>query len=191
MENVYRTGKQYADQAKNKKYDSLKYADADCQAFVEIVLRDIGVRDSSGKPYNWKGSNDIARHACSWIGTKEDAIKKFGSIPEGSWAFIWENKTGKEKERGYYDNLGNYSHIGIYVGQSTVRDSTRYKDSAGNYIRDGVADRNLSAFNRIGLAKMLDFGESPEYNDYDKIMSIIADIRLKLDELERVISGDN
>lgn len=191
MDTVYRTGKQYADQAKNKKYDSLKYADADCQAFVEIVLRDIGIRDSSGKPYNWKGSNDIARHACSWIGTKEEAIAEFGAIPEGAWAFIWENKTGEEKKRGYTDSLGNYAHIGIYVGQSTVRDSTRYKDSSGNYIRDGVSNRNLSAFNRIGLAKMLDFGKVPEYNDCDKIVSIIAGIRKQLDDLERVVSGDN
>ena len=187
---VYRTGKQYADQAKNKKYDSLKYADADCQAFCEIVLKDIGVRDSSGKPYNWKGSNDIARHACSWIGTKEEAVKAFGEIPMGAWAFIWEDKTGKEKDRGYNDGLGNYSHIGIYVGHNTVRDSTRYKDSSGNFIRDGVADRNLSAFNRIGLAKMLDFNVKAEYNKYDEIMSLISGIRNNLDRLERVVSND-
>lgn len=187
MMEQYRTGKQYADQAKDKKYDKLKYADADCQAFCEIVLKDIGVRDSSGKPYNWKGSNDIARNACSWIGTKDDCIKQFGEIPLGSWAFIWENKTGKEKERGYYDNKGNYSHIGIYVGQNIVRDSTRYKDSAGKIIRDGVADRALSAFNRIGLAKMLDFGDDAAYNNHDRIVTIISEIRAKLDELEGAI----
>lgn len=187
MSDLYRTGKQYADQAKDKKYDKLKYADADCQAFCEIVLKDIGVRDSSGKPYNWKGSNDIARNACSWIGTKEDCIKQFGEIPLGSWAFIWENKTGKEKERGYYDNKGNYSHIGIYVGQNIVRDSTRYKDSSGKTVRDGVADRALSAFNRIGLAKMLDFGNDAAYNNHDRIVTIISEIRAKLDELEGVM----
>ena len=187
METPYRTGKQYADAAKDPKYDKLKYSDADCQAFCEIVLRDIGVRDSAGKPYNWKGSNDIARHACFWIGTKDEAIKEFGEIPLGAWAFIWENKTGKEKERGYYDGLGNYSHIGIYVGDNIVRDSTRYKDSSGKYVRDGVGNRALSAFNRIGLAKMLDFGGTPEYNVHDKIVSLLDEIRNKLDELERVV----
>ena len=184
---VYRTGKQYADLAKDKKYDKLKYADADCQAFCELVLKDLGVRDSSGKAYNWKGSNDMARNAVSWIGTKEECIAAFGDIPPGSWAFIWENKTGKEKDRGYYDGKGNYSHVGIYVGQSTVRDSTRYKDSSGKYIRDGVADRALSAFNRIGLPKMLDFDGNVEYNDHDRIVSIIAEIRNKLTELERMV----
>ena len=187
MDNVYRTGKQYADQAKDPKYDKLKYSEADCQAFCEIVLRDIGVRDSAGKPYNWKGSNDIARHACSWIGTKEDCISKFGMIPQGSWAFIWENKTGKEKDRGYNDGLGNYSHIGIYVGDNIVRDSTRYKGSDGKYIRDGVGNRNISAFNRIGLAKMLDYSIVPEYNNHDKCITLIAEIRNKLDELERMV----
>lgn len=184
---VYRTGKQYADQARKPEYNKLKYDDADCQAFCEIVLKDIGIRDAAGKPYNWKGSNDMARNACSWIGTKDECIKQFGCIPVGSWAFIWENKTGKEKDRGYTDGKGNYSHIGIFVGDNIVRDSTRYKGSDGKYVRDGVGDRNISAFNRIGLAKMLDFTGVPDYNDRDKIVTIISDIRNKLDELERMV----
>lgn len=187
MEQLYRTGQQYAKQAMDSKYDKLKYSDVDCQAYCELVLKDIGVRNSAGKPYNWKGSNDIARNACSWIGTKEECIKQFGMIPLGAWAFIWENKTGKEKDRGYQDGKGNYSHIGIYVGDNTVRDSTRYKDSSGKYIRDGVANRALSAFNRIGLAKMLDFEVHPAYNEHDRIVTIIAEIRNKLTELEGVI----
>ena len=180
------TGEEYAKQAKNPKYDKLKYSDVDCQAFCELVLKDIGVRDSSGKVYNWKGSNDIARNACSWIGTKDECIKKYGFIPLGAWAFIWDN-TGNEKQRGYYDGKGNYSHIGIFVGNNIVRDSTRYKNSAGEYIRDGVADRALSAFNRIGLAKMLDFGVNPSYNNDERASAIIEEIRGKLTELEGVI----
>ena len=186
MADLYRTGKQYADQAKDKKYEKLTYDNVDCQAFCELVLKDIGVRKSNGAVYNWKGSNDIARNACSWIGTKDECIAQFGFIPLGAWAFIWDN-TGKEKERGYHDGLGNYSHIGIYVGDNIVRDSTRYKDSKGNYVRNGPANRALSAFNRIGLAKMLDFTVQPQYNNHDKIMSIIAEIRNKLTELEGAV----
>ena len=186
MADLYRTGKQYAEQAKDKKYEKLTYDNADCQAFCELVLKDIGVRKSNGAVYNWKGSNDIARNACSWIGTKEECISQFGFIPLGAWAFIWDN-TGNEKQRGYYDGLGNYSHIGIYVGDNIVRDSTRYKDSKGNYVRNGPANRALSAFNRIGLAKMLDFTVQPQYNNHDKIMSIIAEIRNKLTELEGAV----
>lgn len=183
---VYRTGKQYAEQAKKPEYDKLKYADADCQAFCELVLKDLGIRQANGKPYNWKGSNDMARHAVSWLGTKEECIQKFGYIPLGAWAFIWENKTGKEKERGYNDGLGNFSHIGIFVGDNVVRDSTRYKDGTGKYIRDGVADRALSAFNRIGLCKLLDYGIVDKYNE-EGARSIISEIRAKLDLLEGLL----
>ena len=77
------TGKEYADQAKSTSYNKLKYSQVDCQAFCELVLSDIGVRKPDGRAYNWKGSNDMARNAVSWIGTKEECIKQFGSIPLG------------------------------------------------------------------------------------------------------------
>ena len=186
MAEIYRTGKQYADQAKLSKYEKLKYSDVDCQAFCELVLKDLGIRQSNGAVYNWKGSNDMARNACSWIGTKEECIKKFGFIPVGAWAFMWDN-TGNEKQRGYFDGKGNYSHIGIFVGDNIVRDSTRIKDSTGKVIRDGVANRNLSAFNRIGLCKLLDFGTDSSYNNDDKIKAVLSDIRNKLTELEGLL----
>ena len=186
MAEQYRTGKQYADQAKLPKYEKLKYSDVDCQAFCELVLKDLGLRQANGAVYNWKGSNDMARNACSWIGTKEECIKKFGYIPVGAWAFMWDD-TGNEKQRGYFDGKGNYSHIGIFVGDNIVRDSTRIKDSTGKVIRDGVANRNLSAFNRIGLCKLLDFGTDSSYNNDDKIKAVLSDIRNKLSELEGLL----
>ncbi|MBQ1778070.1 MAG: hypothetical protein IIZ93_07935 [Acidaminococcaceae bacterium] len=186
MAEQYRTGKQYADQAKLPKYEKLKYSDVDCQAFCELVLKDLGIRQANGAVYNWKGSNDMARNACSWIGTKEECIKKFGYIPVGAWAFMWDD-TGNEKQRGYFDGKGNYSHIGIFVGDNIVRDSTRIKDSTGKVIRDGVANRNLSAFNRIGLCKLLDFGTDSSYNNDDKIKAVLSDIRNKLSELEGLL----
>lgn len=186
MAEINRTGKQYSDQAKLSKYEKLTYSDVDCQAFCELVLKDLGIRQANGAIYNWKGSNDMARNACSWIGTKEECIKKFGFIPVGAWAFIWDN-TGNEKQRGYYDGKGNYSHIGIFVGDNIVRDSTRIKDSTGKVIRDGVANRNISAFNRIGLCKLLDFGADSSYNNDDKIKVVLSDIRNKLTELEGLL----
>ena len=186
MAEQYRTGKQYVDQAKLPKYEKLKYSDVDCQAFCELVLKDLGIRQANGAVYNWKGSNDMARNACSWIGTKEECIKKFGYIPVGAWAFMWDD-TGNEKQRGYFDGKGNYSHIGIFVGDNIVRDSTRIKDSTGKVIRDGVANRNLSAFNRIGLCKLLDFGTDSSYNNDDKIKAVLSDIRNKLSELEGLL----
>lgn len=186
-----KTGVEYADRAKSSAYNKLKYSQVDCQAFCELVLSDIGVKKPDGRAYNWKGSNDMARNATSWIGTKEECIKQFGKIPLGAWAFIWENKTGNEKQRGYSDGLGNYSHIGIYVGDDKVRDSTRYKNSSGEYIRDGVADRALSAFNRIGLCMYLDFGENTGYNNNAGIIEIIQEIRDRLNRIERMVQDDN
>ncbi len=183
-----KTGIEYAEQARSDTYNKLKYSQVDCQAFCELVLSDIGVRKPDGRAYNWKGSNDMARNAVSWIGTKEECIKQFGMIPLGAWAFIWENKTGNEKSRGYNDGKGNYSHIGIYVGNETVRDSTRYKNSSGQYIRDGVADRSLNAFNRIGLCKLLDFGTDSSYNETAGIVTLISEIREKLNEMERMVT---
>lgn len=150
------TGKQYAELAKNSKYDKLAYAQYDCQAFCELVLRDLGVRQANGQPYNWKGSNDMYRHAVSWVGTIAECRQKFGDIPLGSWAFMWDT-TGNERQRGYYDGLGNASHIGIYIGNDTVRDSTKIKNAAGNIIRDGVGTRPLKQFQKIGIPKVLDF----------------------------------
>ena len=182
-----KTGAEYAKQAKSNAYNKLKYDQVDCQAFCELVLSDIGVRQENGRAYNWKGSNDMARNAVSWIGSKDDCIKTFGGIPLGAWAFIWEDKTGKEKDRGYHDGKGNYSHIGIYVGNNIVRDSTRYKDSSGKIIRDGVANRSLSAFNRIGLCKLLDFEADVDYTNHDNIITIIENIRDQLNQLERMV----
>ena len=153
-----KTGKEYAEQAKLSKYDKLKYDQYDCQAFCELVLRDLGVRDPSGKVYNWKGSNDIARHAVSWVGTIAECRERFGDIPVGAWAFMFDT-TGNERKRGYFDGLGNYSHIGVYIGDNKVRDSTKIKNASGQVIRDGVGTRSLKDFQKIGLPMMLDFNE--------------------------------
>ena len=150
------TGKEYAELAKNSKYDKIKYSEKDCQAFCELVLKDLGVRAPNGKPYDWKGSNDMYRNAVSWVGTIEECKRKFGEIPLGAWAFMWDT-TGREKERGYYDGKGNASHIGIYIGSNTVRDSTKIKNASGQIIRDGVGNRSISSFQKIGLPAMLDF----------------------------------
>lgn len=181
MTPVYRTGKQYATEAKNEKYDKLKYSQCDCQGFVEKVLADIGVRRADGQPYNWRGSNQIARVACSWIGTKEEAIEKFGEIPIGAWAFIWDDKGG-EKERGYTDGLGDYKHIGIYVGDNIVRDSTKTSR------RDGVGNSDISRYNRIGLCMYLDFDHKITYNKYEAIVNILSQMRNLLNELEGMVS---
>ena len=150
------TGQEYADQAKLSKYDKIRYDQYDCQAFCELVLRDIGVRKPDGAVYNWRGSNDMYRNAVSWVGSIDECLRTFGVIPIGSWAFMWDT-TGNEEKRGYHDGKGNASHVGIYIGDNKVRDSTKIKNASGQVIRDGVGTRSLSSFQKIGLPFMLDF----------------------------------
>ena len=170
------TGIQYGKQAENSKYDKLKYSQYDCQAFCELVLRDIGVRKPNGTVYDWRGSNDMWRNAVSWKGTVAEAIKKFGSVPVGAWAFMVSNDGG-EVARGYHDKEGNACHVAIVVNQKQVRDSTK---GTG---RDGVAYRKLSDFNMIGIPAMLDF-EGTKHNiieiDGDEVSKVINELQTVL-----------
>lgn len=99
----------FVKQAVTGGYIGIPYSRLDCQAFIERVLKDCGLSR------NWKGSNHMWRKALKWKGTYEEALSTFGKIPAGAWLFTIKNDGG-EKARGYNDNLGNASHVGIYVG---------------------------------------------------------------------------
>ena len=171
----------FADVADDPKYNKYKYDDLDCQAFVEKVLYDSGVRKPDGSAYNWKGSNSMWRSALSWRGTIAEAVEKFGQIPDGSWAFMLKNDGG-EKDRGYTDGEGNASHVGIYVGGGMVRDSTRSTKTK----RDGVGLSSISDFNMIGLCKYLDYNVG-NVDNKSQIKSIIDNIEKILEDLRRVL----
>ena len=172
----------FTEQAKSSKYDKLTYSDCDCQAFVEKVLYDTGVRKSNGGAYNWKGSNDMWRNALDWRGSVEDCISIYGKVPDGAWVFILKYDGG-EKERGYNDGEGNAKHVGIYVGNDQVRDSTRSTKPK----RDGVGYRSLSDFNMVGICKYLDYESNNKDNTHEKIISLINSIRAELDRIERMV----
>ena len=178
---VMHTGKEFANQAKSTKYDKLKYTQYDCQAFVELVLYDTGVKKPDGKAYNWKGSNSMWRNALSWKGTKEECIATFGCIPLGAWVFMVSHDGG-EVDRGYHDNEGNASHVGIYIGGGVVRDSTRSTKTK----RDGVGSRSISDFNYVGLCKYLDYNVG-NVNNKSQIKSILDEIDNLLRKLREVI----
>lgn len=144
------TGNEYATQAESDRYTGVPYSKLDCQAFVEAVLKDCGVRKPDGSAYNWKGSNSMWRNALYWKGTIEECRQLYGNIPLGSWVFIVKHDGG-EIDRGYHDDEGNASHVGIYCreGSEPVRDSTKTKT------RDGVGYRKLEGFTHVGLPKMI------------------------------------
>lgn len=174
----------FAEQAKSTKYDKLTYKQYDCQAFVEKVLYDAGCRKADGAAYNWAGSNSMWRNALTWKGTQEQCIAIYGSIPPGAWVFKVKDDGG-EKEHGYHDNEGNAYHVGIYVGDEKTRDSTKISGK-----RDGVGYRPLSDWNRIGLCKYIDYNDIYKDNK-DKSLEIINLFRKLLDELERMVTGND
>ena len=147
----------YAEQAMSDRYNGIPYSKLDCQAFVERVLNDCGVRKPDGTAYNWKGSNDMWRHALSWKGTLDECRALYGDIPVGSWVFIVKNDGG-EKDRGYHDNEGNATHVGIYCKHTPeqVRDSTRTNK------RDGVGYRELKGFTHVGLPNVIDYSQTTD-----------------------------
>ena len=149
------TGYQFAEQARSAQYNGIPYSKLDCQAFVEEVTKDAGIRRKDGSIYNWKGSNAMWRQIPGWKGTVEECRTAFGEIPLGAWVFI-RKTDGGEKDRGYTDNLGNYTHVGIYcrTAADPVRDSTRYTG------RDGVGYRNMKSFTHVLLPEFIDYSDT-------------------------------
>ena len=92
------------------KFLGVPYSELDCQAFVEAVLKEIGIWE------NLPGSNAWYRHM-TWVGTPEECKASFGKIPPGAFLFILSHN-GKEPEKYKPDGIGNASHIGIYTGMT-------------------------------------------------------------------------
>ena len=168
METV--AGTTYATQAQSDRYTGVPYSKLDCQAFVEEVLKDCGVRKPVGSVYNWKGSNSMWRNALRWKGTIEECRRLFNGIPLGAWVFIVKNDGG-EVARGYHDNEGNASHVGIYCREGTepVRDSTKTAK------RDGVGYRKLDGFTHVGLPTMITYNGNISRIEAINAVSIVRD----------------
>lgn len=148
------TGQDVAEQALTGNYLGMPYSKYDCQAFVEQVLKDLGVRKADGTPYNWKGSNSMFRTYIRWKGTIEQCRKKFGCIPQGAFLFLVKHDGGEE-DKGYHDGLGNASHVGLYIG-------TGPNPCMDSQPTGGVQMRKLEVFTHVGLMDMIDYSTSSE-----------------------------
>ena len=132
------------------KYLGTPYKQMDCQAFVEKCLADCGLK------IDLNGSNAWFRKM-DWVGTPEECKKTFGSIPDGAFLFIWNDKGG-EVARGYKDGLGDAEHIGIvtHVKQGAIHSSATRECVAESKFADKTI-RN-GGWNRIGLSHLFDYG---------------------------------
>ena len=136
--------------AQGEKYLGTPYAAMDCQAFVEQMLKDVGIF------MDWRGSNAMWRDM-AWTGTPEEAKEKFGGTPTGAFLFILKADGGEEK-RGYHDGLGNASHVGVCTnkGKGAIHSSS----SKGRVAESKYQGKTIpgGGWNRVGLCKLLDYG---------------------------------
>ena len=148
------------------KYLGTKYAEMDCQAFVEKALGDVGLYR------NLSGSNAWYREM-SWTGTPEECRRRFGKIPVGAFLFILKDDGG---EPGKYksDGIGNASHIGIYssmsgwemcqIGGAGVEcnhgdGAIHSSSSRGMVCTSNFKGKSINGgWNRVGLWNAIDYG---------------------------------
>ena len=90
------------------------YAEMDCQAFVEHCVK------QAGGAMSYQGSNDMARHA-AWLGTLDEARAQ-GRLVPGAGLLIREETDANLPARYVGDGLGDFSHVGLYVGENALTD---------------------------------------------------------------------
>lgn len=176
------TGEQFAKQAIDGGYIGIPYEKLDCQGFVERVLADCGIRKPNGTVYDWRGSNSMYRNFQQWRGSIKEAEAAFGSLPIG--CLLYTRKTdGGEKDKGYNDGLGNFSHVGIYLGEphGVIHSTTggvqwgKYPDKRWNY---------------CSLLAMLDYGCKNSDNVIsDDIIKQLDIIQSAVNNIERMLKN--
>ena len=90
------------------------YDEMDCQAFVEHCVK------QAGGSMSYRGSNDMARRA-AWLGTLAQARAQ-GRLVPGAGVLIREETEANLPARYVGDGLGDFSHVGLYVGENALTD---------------------------------------------------------------------
>ena len=93
------------------------YDELDCQAFVEHCVRQAGGR------MDYLGTNDMARRA-AWLGTLDEARAQ-GRLVPGAGLLIREVTEANLPARYAGDGLGDFSHVGLYVGENALTDTDK------------------------------------------------------------------
>ena len=93
------------------------YEEMDCQAFIEHCVR------QAGGSMDYRGSNDMARGA-AWLGTLSQARAQ-GRLVPGAGVLIREETEENLPARYAGDGLGDFSHVGLYVGEGALTDTDK------------------------------------------------------------------
>lgn len=147
------------------------YEKLDCQALVETLMKEAGV-----KYVNWRGSNHMWRDALVWKGSIDEAVDTLNGVPPGALVFTVK-QDGGEKDRGYNDNEGNASHVGLYIGDNIVIHSTPPKVTY-----DVLTNRKR--WTHCGLYKYVDYGNGEMDRQYN-----IQKLRVMLKEMEELLNA--
>lgn len=154
------------------------YSELDCQAFMEKIF------SVCGQKISYRGSNDMYRNACSWVGTLSEA-KRLGYLVPGAALFI-QAFDGGEGERYKSDGKGNASHVGMYVGENALEDDDKNgKARICNVVHSSasmgrVAGSTLkNAWTHVGLWKNVDFGLSVSTEQLGGEEDVITNTEIK------------
>lgn len=147
---------------KANSYVGTSYDELDCQALLEAMLRDVGVKK------NWKGSNAMYRDM-AWVGTPEECKKLFGCVPIGAFVYILEND-GNEPSEYKSDGIGNAGHVGVKTG--TGKGVIHSSSSKGLVCESTFKDKTIpnGGWNRIGLCDLLYYGTNVETILYERTL---------------------
>ena len=108
------TGTDVAAAAVQATHVGYTYEDMDCQAFIEHCAR------QAGGAMDYLGTNDMARRA-AWLGTLAEARAQ-GRLVPGAGVLIREETEENLPARYAGDGLGDFSHVGLYVGEDALTD---------------------------------------------------------------------
>ena len=113
---------------------------------------------------SYRGSNDMARHA-AWLGTLENAQAE-GMLRPGALLFIHEEDESALPARYAGDGLGDFSHVGLYVGADALSDTDKSgRRRACDVVHSSatmgrVAGSTLqNGWTHVGWAHEIDYGE--------------------------------
>ena len=141
------------------KYLGRSYEEMDCQAFVEKCMADVGLRMDLGGSNSWY--RECGKHG--WVGTPEECVKEFGSVPKGALLFILEPVGPKTPAKFRNDGIGDVTHMGIVTGRgdgaihsSSSRGCVATSKFKGKTIPNG-------GWNRVGLYDKFDYGTTANW----------------------------
>lgn len=88
---------------------TIPYSEEDCKGFVEKCI------NLCGGSIHTSGTNDMVRNHCAWLGTLSNA-RAAGKLVPGAFLLIWKEESDQLPAKYRGDGLGDFNHIGIYVG---------------------------------------------------------------------------